>query len=187
MMTTRSHRRLLAAAGGALRPFLSSFVGTLASEQDGRSSSDWTMFRGNPALTGVASGTLPDKPAQLWSFKTAGPVKSSAAIVEGRVFIGSDDAKLYALNLAGGKKLWEFTADGPIESSPLVLNGKVYFGSASTNVFALEAATGKKLWSHGVEGEIKSSPNWVKSPDGKAFWILVGGYDNRLHCLDAAT
>src|SRR5437667_3957324 len=37
-----------------------------------------------PALTGVAAGTLPDKLSLLWSFKTGGPVKSSAAIVGGR-------------------------------------------------------------------------------------------------------
>src|SRR5256885_7467338 len=106
MMTTRSHQGLPAAAGVAFVLLLSSPVGARASGEGGKSSSHWTMFRGNPALTGVASGTLPDKPAPLWSFKTARPVKSSAAIVEGRVFIGSDDAKLYALNLAGGKKLW---------------------------------------------------------------------------------
>src|SRR6267378_3779532 len=104
-------------------------AGALASgDQPKSSSADWPMFRGNPALTGVATGALPDKPALLWSFKTGGPVKSSAAIVDGRVFIGSENSKLYALNLADGKKLWEFPADGPIESSPLVLDGKVYFG-----------------------------------------------------------
>ncbi len=44
----------------------------------------WPIFRGNPALTGVAADTLPDKPAMLWSFKTGGPVKSSAVIGGGQ-------------------------------------------------------------------------------------------------------
>ena len=64
---------------------------------------NWPMFRGNPALTGVASGALPDKLSLLWSFKTGGPVKSSAAIVDGRVFIGSGDGNVYALDWATGK------------------------------------------------------------------------------------
>ena len=52
---------------------------------------DWPMYRGSPDLIGVADGKLPDKPALLWSFKTQGPIKSSAAIVGNRVFIGSND------------------------------------------------------------------------------------------------
>ncbi|HMO64963.1 MAG TPA: PQQ-binding-like beta-propeller repeat protein [Verrucomicrobiota bacterium] len=122
-----------------------------------------------------------------WSFKTGGPVKSSPAVVDGRVFIGSDDARLYALNLADGAKLWEFVADGPVESSPLVLNGRVYFGSAGTNVFALDAATGTKIWSFGAEGEIKSSPTWTLAPDGRTPWLIIGGYDFKLYSLDALT
>ena len=65
---------------------------------------DWPMFRGGPALTGVAAGSLPERLSLLWTFKTAGPVKSSPAIVQDRVFIGSDDGNVYALTLADGKQ-----------------------------------------------------------------------------------
>lgn len=150
-------------------------------------SADWPMFRANPRLTGVTDARLPDAPALKWTFKTGGPVKSSPAIVDGRVFIGSDDGKLYALGLADGKKIWEFTADGPVESSPLVLNGRVHFGSAGTNIFALDAMTGAKVWSFGLEAEVKSSPTWALAPDGKTPWLLVGGYDFKLHSLDSLT
>ena len=44
------------------------------------SAAGWPVFRGNPGLTGVAEGALPSKPALLWTFKTGGPVKSSAVI-----------------------------------------------------------------------------------------------------------
>ena len=67
---------------------------------------DWPMFRGGPALLGVASGQLPAKLNLLWTFKTGGPVKSSAAIVGQRVFIGSHDGLLYELDLATGSKIW---------------------------------------------------------------------------------
>src|SRR6266446_4474299 len=77
------------------------------------SGASWPMFRGNPALTGVASGALADKLSLLWSFKTGGPIKSSAAIVGGRVFIGSGDSHVYALDLASGKKIWTAKTGGP--------------------------------------------------------------------------
>ena len=71
-----------------------------------------------PALTGVAASSLPERLDLLWTFKAAGPVKSSPAIVQGRVFIGSDDGNVYALALADGKKVWAFKTGGEIESSP---------------------------------------------------------------------
>ena len=40
---------------------------------------DWPMFRGGPALLGIAGGSLSRELKLLWSFKTGGPVKSSAA------------------------------------------------------------------------------------------------------------
>src|SRR6266516_961140 len=149
--------------------------------------SPWPMFRGNPALTGVASSLLPDKLSLLWSFKTGGPVKSSAAIVGGRVFIGSGDSHVYALELASGKKSWAAPTKGPVDSSPLVLDGKVFFGSTDASLYAVEAASGRQLRKYETGDKILGAPNWVNSPKGDANWVLVGSYDYKLHCVDGAT
>src|SRR5881394_1923922 len=138
---------------------------------------NWPMFRGNPALTGVAAGNLPDNLSLLWSFKTGGPVKSSAAIVDGRVFIGSGDSNVYALDLAGGKKIWAAKTGGPVDSSPLVLDGKVFFGSVDNSLYAVEAGGGKPVWKYETGDKILGAPNWVKSPASDANWVLVGSYD----------
>src|SRR5687768_17369769 len=74
----------------------------------GAATASWPMFRGNPGLTGVSDVTLPAKLKSGWTFKTGGPVKSSAAIADGKVFIGSNDGHLYALNLDSGQKIWGF-------------------------------------------------------------------------------
>ena len=111
-----------------LARYIASFLllsGAIAAAAD-----SWPMFRGGPALLGVARSSLPDGLKLLWTFKTAGPVKSSAAIVDNRVFIGSTDSNIYALTLDGGKKLWAFTTGGPVESSTLILDGRVFVGSA---------------------------------------------------------
>jgi outer membrane protein assembly factor BamB len=147
----------------------------------------WPMFRGGPSLLGVAAGSIDPKLSLLWSFKTEGPVKSSAAIVGQRVFIGSDDGNVYGLNLADGRKLWSYKTAGPVESSPLVLDGKVYVGSSDAWLYALDADTGKLVWKYETGDKILGSPNWVKSPKGDATWIVAGSYDFKLHCLDAMT
>lgn len=178
---------------------------------------DWPMFRGGPALAGIAGGSLPERLELLWTFKTAGPVKSSAAIVQDRVFIGSDDGNVYALGLADGKKVWTFKTGGAVESSPLVLEGKVFVGSSDAFLYALEAGTGKLVWKYETGDKLLGAPNWVKldagsgagvppaspgvspavessradPPDGRRASlptsVLAGSYDFKLHCLDAAT
>ncbi|MBI5772551.1 MAG: PQQ-binding-like beta-propeller repeat protein [Verrucomicrobia bacterium] len=178
----------IALAAVSLRPDAATpTAGRETSKPLAPASADWPMFRGNPGLTGVASGSLPDKLSMLWSFKTGGPVKSSAAIVGGKVFIGSDDGNLYTLNLADGKKIWTAKTEGAIESSPLVLDGRVFVGSMEGFLYAVSAADGKELWKFKTEDKIVGAPNWVKSPDGRANWILAGSHDFKLYCLDAAT
>ncbi len=148
---------------------------------------DWPIFRGDAALSGRAAGSLPDSFVRLWRFKTGDAVKSSAAIAAGRVFVGSNDSKLYALDLATGKLLWSFKAEDCIEAAPCVGGGKVYVGADDGFLYALDAATGTLAWKYQTEGKIMGGANSVPAPDGKATWILVGSYDNRLHCVDAAT
>ena len=63
------------------------------------STASWPMFRGGPQLLGVASSNLDKELSLLWTYKTAGPVRSSAAIVGGKVFIGSGDQHVHAINL----------------------------------------------------------------------------------------
>ncbi|MCX5654124.1 MAG: PQQ-binding-like beta-propeller repeat protein, partial [Planctomycetota bacterium] len=69
----------------------------------------WPMFRRTQDLAGVAPGRLPAKLALRWKFQTGRAVKSSPAIelagddpsgASGRVFVGSNDGSIYALDLA---------------------------------------------------------------------------------------
>jgi outer membrane protein assembly factor BamB len=66
----------------------------------------------------------------MWKFRTGGPVFSSPAVSgDGSVFVGSDDAHLYALNRSGGER-WNFQTGRAVKSSPSIgADGTVYFGS----------------------------------------------------------
>jgi outer membrane protein assembly factor BamB len=150
------------------------------------SRTSWPMFRGNPGLTGVSPAKVPAKPKLLWTYTIGKAVKSSAAISGGKVFIGADDNQLHCIDLKSGKKLWSFKTEGQIESSPLVLDQKVFFGSSDGKLYALDLQ-GKPLWNFQTNDKILGSPTWVKSTDGKSFWVLAGSYDYNLYCFDAST
>jgi outer membrane protein assembly factor BamB len=47
-------------------------------------------------------------------------VDRSPVVVENRVFIGSADGRLYALDLKTGREVWRFEAGGAISASPAV-------------------------------------------------------------------
>ena len=161
---------------------------TLLFDYPSHAGPSWPMFRGSQDLTGVVKDgqSAPIEPLHLrWTFKTGGPVKSSAAIVDNRVIAGSSDGSIVAIDLSTGKALWDFKTEGPVESSPLVLNGVVYAGSVDSNLYALDAVSGTLKWKYKTGDKIMGAPNWAHTAAGDC--ILVGSYDNNVHCVNAAT
>jgi len=142
----------------------------------------WTHFRGSQLLTGVSASRLPEKLAVAWTYEAGESIESSAAIVDGSVYVGTQAGELLALELATGKLQWKYkTTAGIAESSPAVEGGLVYIGDSAGVVHAVDAHTGKGAWTFKTESEIKSSPVVI---DGK---VLIGSYDQHLYALEAKT
>src|SRR6266704_506585 len=78
----------------------------------------WPMFRGEPELRGGALGSLPSRLQLAWSFKTGGAVESSPLVLDGKVFVGSSDGILYALDAATGSVAWTYKTEDKILASP---------------------------------------------------------------------
>jgi outer membrane protein assembly factor BamB len=70
-----------------------------------------------------------------WRFQTDGFVKSSPAVVDGTVYVGSNDGHVYAIDASSGTEQWSFQTDGYVDSSPVVKDGRVYVGGDT--VYAL--------------------------------------------------
>jgi len=139
---------------------------------------NWSQFRGNHSLTGVVQSNVPSSLKQLWTYEAGESIESSAAIVGGTVFVGSQKGELVSLSLANGSVYWKFDTGNPIgESSPAYSNGVVYIGDLGGWLNALNASDGKKLWAFKTNGEIKSSPVVVGDR------VLIGSYDEYLYCL----
>ena len=146
----------------------------------------WPVFRGNPALTGVATDPLPETLDLLWSYKTGAPVKSSAVIGGGRAFIGSNDGHVHALEMASGHEIWTFDAGAPVQAPPMLSGNSVFVGNIEGMFYSIDAGSGKTNWKYSTEGKILASANELPNPGGEPR-ILVGSYDFKLYCLDAGT
>jgi outer membrane protein assembly factor BamB len=122
------------------------------------------LFRGDAARTGQLDDPGPKgNPVVQWTFKTGGAVESSPAMVDGTVYVGSDDATLNAIDAASGEARWRFATAGAVTSSPAVVNGVVYVGSEGGDVYAVDAATGTQRWQLNTGGTVDSSPVVVGS------------------------
>jgi outer membrane protein assembly factor BamB len=139
---------------------------------------NWSQFRGNQRLTGVSQSSVPQTLKQLWTYEAGDSIESSAAIVGGTVFVGSQKGELTALNLDNGAVFWKYAIDSPIgESSPAYSGGVVYIGDLGGWLHAVDASTGKKIWAFKAGNEIKSSPVVVGDR------VLIGSYDQNLYCV----
>ena len=118
---------------------------------------------------------------RLWRFPTTSSVQSSPAVVDGVLYVGSNNNKVYAVSALTGVVKWSFTAEGAVYSSPAVVGGVVYIGSFDGNVYALDAATGAEKWMYSTGTRIQSSPvvsNGV---------VYIGNNSQGLFALTAAS
>lgn len=86
-------------------------------------------------------------------------VNRGLAWLNGRLFRGANDGRLYALDAATGKELWNVAIGDPetgetFPAAPVAWNGRVYIGNAGGDYFgvtgrmmAFDAKTGGRLWS----------------------------------------
>lgn len=102
-------------------------------------------------------------------------------LVNGIVYFGSEDNKLYALDAQTGELKWSYKTGGAIVSTPAVANGLVYFGSWDKRLYALDAVAGRLKWSYETGDCINSSPMVANGT------VFFGSWDGRLYALDAMT
>ncbi|GLW98845.1 PQQ-binding-like beta-propeller repeat protein [Microtetraspora sp. NBRC 16547] len=164
-----------------------------------RMGSDWSMFKGNSAYTGVAQDVLGDNLELAWTYRTPGTIlTSSPVVVDGVVYAGTRDEDgevnhaIHAIDLATGKQLWRFPTDGQAEATPVVADGIVYAASVRGTLFALDAKTGTKIWSITKGDQVGDGVHrgWMYEPPNYADGVIYQVYSNgerRLMALDAKT
>ena len=150
----------------------------------------WVTFMGNCARTGSADAAAgPTMAKTIWTFQdglSRAPFAASPALAGGRVYVGSDNRRLYCLDADTGKPIWTFTAAHELFASPVVADGRVFLGeglhhTSDARCYCLDAADGRKLWEFQTTGHVEFSPTLV----GERLYLAAGG--DGVYCLDART
>jgi outer membrane protein assembly factor BamB len=141
--------------------------------------SAWSQFRNGPAHTGFNASERSLSPANVrrlraaWTFRTSERIWSSAAVVNGIVYIGSSDRRVYALRGSSGQQIWSAEVGGT-PAAPAVVGGVVYVFDDGATVTALRADSGRRLRAttvSGVEGGFPAAP----TVSGGVVYVMVEG------------
>ncbi len=156
---------------------------------------DWSYWRGDIDHPGVAldQAATMDISYPKWTFETEGPVTSSPAIVNDKVYVGSYDQNIYCLDAYTGDSLWVFPTENDISSSVAVSGGRVFTGPDDGYIYCIDAETGDEVWKTdiyagnvpGIQFEVatwqvRSSPIVVGGS------LYVGALNGKVYCLSTS-
>ena len=85
---------------------------------------------------------------EVWTYTVNGWSTSTPAVHDGKVYIGSDDGKLYVLAAGSGVKICDFQTGGNVWSAPAVADGKVFFGSLDHIFYAIDETNCNLIWNY---------------------------------------
>jgi outer membrane protein assembly factor BamB len=124
--------------------------------------------------------TIPD----AWDIFTSSPVCAS-----GKIFFGSGDGSVYAVDQETGLLQWKFGTGDVVHASPAFSGNTVYVGSWDSSLYAIDAETGQAKWSFkaGEDPAIHNQVGFQSSPAVVDGTVYVGCRDAHVYALDAAT
>ena len=143
--------RYLGKAGPAVLPEMKGFCAAGAKPQAGGSSwNGWGVDERNTRFQPAqAAGLTPEQVPKLklkWAFGFPNTVTaySQPTVVGGRVYTGSNDGTVYALDAQSGCLYWMYQAKAMVRDAVVIGPGpRAYFGDLESNFYALEADTGQ--------------------------------------------
>ncbi len=84
----------------------------------------------------------------VWRRPIPQGVESGGPVVKDQLFIGSNNGKVYSIDLVNGQILWTFDTKSEVVAEPLLEDAVLYFISGNQSIFALDATNGKQLWTY---------------------------------------
>jgi outer membrane protein assembly factor BamB len=119
-----------------------------------------------------------------WMRTLAMPLRGSLTLVNGKLFAGGDDGKVYVFDSTNGAARWSYDYGSPFNCQPVVSDGRVYVGSENGDLLALDEGTGKLLWHYRtrgpVRGPVANGNNIVYFGSGDGYVYAVNAISGRL-------
>jgi outer membrane protein assembly factor BamB len=124
----------------------------------------------------------PETGQELWRFK-AGVVESSPLLVDGILYFGSWDRKIYALDVETHKPVWTYSTDDKVKDGAAYARGVVVMGSYDGHVYALDARSGKLRWKASAQSRFGGLGTWYATPTIAYGRVFIGNTDGKMYAF----
>ena len=139
---------------------------------------------GEPGADGFVVAWDADTGRERWRFKAA-PIESSPLLRGKRLYVGSWDHNVYAIDSRTGRKVWSFRADEEVNTSAAYWRGRVYIASDAGTLYALSAKRGKLLWSAQSKETFGSREFFYATPTLAYGRVYIGNTDGTMYVYGA--
>jgi len=135
--------------------------------------------------------------SEEWRFPTYNWILSQPAVAYYKVYFGSLDGRIYAVDARSGALVWYYTVGKHLRyspavvpgsitcegvaGSPLVVDETVYCGADDGFLYALDATTGSEQWVFQSQKWIWGRPLWISGV------LVVASADGQVYGLEASS
>jgi len=114
-----------------------------------------------------------NKERSFWDSRVSALLSGGPVAGLNKIFIGSENGKIYALDAQTGELVWQANIKGEVINAPAVDSGTVVVNSASGIMKALNAETGEELWK--IEQDVPAlTLRGISAPVIASGGVLVG-------------
>jgi polyvinyl alcohol dehydrogenase (cytochrome) len=157
---------------------------------DARGWTGWSPTSANARAQSAQHGglTAADVPKLTlkWAFgfPDATSAWSQPTVIGGRLFVGSQNGTVYALDAKSGCISWTFSARSGVRTAPVVgprageASGyTVYFDDTGANVYAVDAGTGALRWTRRVHDHPFARVTGTPTLDGERLYVPISSVE----------
>jgi outer membrane protein assembly factor BamB len=135
----------------------------------------WQYDAGSPILAGamLESGSLffgasngsvfsliSDTGASLWEkpARLSGGIETTPVLAGIRLLIGSNDSRIYAMDLDGKNYFWSYSAPDSFYANPLVHDNQVFVFSIGQSAAGIDVGSGRLIWQRDLPVAVRNTP-----------------------------
>ena len=144
----------------------------------------WPCRNHDESAPGYIVALDPDTGAERWRFE-AGVTETSPLVVDGTLYFGSWDRRIYALDAETGEERWSYATGDQVKSAIALRGDTVYAGSYDGRMYALDAETGEERWATSGRSGLFGSGRFYSTPALAYGRVYVGNIDGRVYAFGA--
>lgn len=112
-----------------------------------------------------------DGPAKKWQFDIPGAIKAPIVRDGDGMYVGSENTKLYKIDVNTGQKLWpvDFQTGAVLTNSAVVGDKVIYQYAGDKGLYAIEKESGQKIW------QLADSVGVLTEKGGRAYVLAKEG------------